>query len=87
MTQRQIHNLAISEVWTLLRSRSEGLRPDEESDEDQYVQRPPLGWLVSQCREMRLDPVCVCTHRQASRGSFPKSTLRVGGQFYIAAVA
>ena len=23
-----------------------GLRPDEESDEDQYVQRPPLGWLV-----------------------------------------
>jgi SAM-dependent methyltransferase len=64
-----------------------GLRPDEESDEDQYVQRPPLGWLVSQCREMRLDPICVCTHRQASRGSFPKSTLRVGGQFYIAALA
>jgi ubiquinone/menaquinone biosynthesis C-methylase UbiE len=64
-----------------------GLRADEESDEEQYVQRPPLGWLVSQCREMRLDPVCVCSHRQASRGSFPKSTLPVGGQFYIAALA
>jgi len=64
-----------------------GLRPDEEADEEQYVQRPPLGWLVSQCREMRLDPVCVCSHRQASRGSFPKSTLPLGGQFYIAAIA
>ena len=51
------------------------------------MQRPPLGWLVSQCREMRLDPVCVCSHRQASRGSFPKSTLPLGGQFYIAAIA
>jgi len=64
-----------------------GLRPDEEADEEQYVQRPPLGWLVSQCSEMRLDPVCVCSHRQASRGSFPKSTLPLGGQFYIAAIA
>jgi ubiquinone/menaquinone biosynthesis C-methylase UbiE len=64
-----------------------GLRPDEESAEEQYVQRPPLGWLVSQCREMRLDPVCVCSHRQASRGSFPKSTLPVGGQFYVVALA
>lgn len=64
-----------------------GLRPDEESDEEQYVQRPPLGWLVSQCREVRLDPVCVCSHRQASRGSFPKSTLPLGGQFYLVALA
>ena len=24
-----------------------GLRADEESDDEQYVQRPPLGWLVS----------------------------------------
>lgn len=64
-----------------------GLRPDEESDEEQYVQRPPLGWLVSQCRELRLDPVCVCSHRQASRGSFPKSTLPLGGQFYLVALA
>ena len=29
MTQRQIHNLEIDEVWSLLRSRSEGLRPEE----------------------------------------------------------
>ena len=29
MTQRQIHNLEIDEVRTLLRSRKEGLRPDE----------------------------------------------------------
>ena len=29
MTQRQIHNLEIAEVWSLLRSRAEGLRPDE----------------------------------------------------------
>ena len=29
MTQRQIHNLELGEVWSLLRSRSEGLRPDE----------------------------------------------------------
>jgi ubiquinone/menaquinone biosynthesis C-methylase UbiE len=64
-----------------------GLRPDEESDEEQYVQRPPLGWLVNQCREARLDPVCVCSHRQASAGAFPKSTLPVGGQFYVVAAA
>ena len=44
-----------------------GLRPDEESDGEQYVQRPPLSWLVGQCREARLDPVCVCSHRQAAR--------------------
>ena len=48
-----------------------GLRPDEESDDDQYVQRPPLSWFSHQCREMRLHPVCVCSHRQASRGVFP----------------
>ncbi len=29
MTQRQIHNLEIDEVWPLLRTRTEGLRPDE----------------------------------------------------------
>ena len=29
MTQRQIHNLEVDEVWSLLRSRVEGLRPDE----------------------------------------------------------
>lgn len=29
MTQRQIHNLEVGEVWALLRSRPEGLRPDE----------------------------------------------------------
>jgi sodium/potassium-transporting ATPase subunit alpha len=29
LTQRQIHNLEIDEVWSLLRSRTEGLRPDE----------------------------------------------------------
>ena len=64
-----------------------GLRPDEESDGGQYVQRPSLGWLAGQCREARLDPVCVCSHRQASRGSFPRGTLPVGGQFYVVAVA
>jgi ubiquinone/menaquinone biosynthesis C-methylase UbiE len=63
-----------------------GLRPDEESDGAQYVQRPPLSWLVGQCREARLDPVCVCSHRQAARGAFPKSTLPVGGQFYLVAL-
>jgi SAM-dependent methyltransferase len=64
-----------------------GLRPDEESGNDQYVQRPPLSWFSRQCREARLDPVCVCSHRQASRGVFPASTLPVGGQFYVVAVA
>ena len=29
MKQRQIHNLEIGELWSLLRSRAEGLRPDE----------------------------------------------------------
>lgn len=64
-----------------------GLRPDEESDGEQYVQRPPLSWLSRQCREARLYPVCVCSHRQASHGAFPQSTLPVGGQFYIVAEA
>jgi ubiquinone/menaquinone biosynthesis C-methylase UbiE len=63
-----------------------GLRPDEESDGEQYVQRPSLSWLVGHCREARLDPVCVCSYRQAARGDFPKSTLPVGGQFYIVAL-
>jgi SAM-dependent methyltransferase len=64
-----------------------GLRPDEESGNDQYVQRPPLSWFSRQCREARLDPVCVCSHRQASHGVFPGSTLPLGGQFYVVAVA
>ena len=29
MKQRQIHNLEVAELWSLLRSRAEGLRPDE----------------------------------------------------------
>ncbi len=29
MTQRQIHNLEVAELWSLLRSRVEGLNPDE----------------------------------------------------------
>jgi ubiquinone/menaquinone biosynthesis C-methylase UbiE len=62
-----------------------GLRLDEESDGEQYVHRPPLGWLVSRCRDVRLEPLCVCSHRQASRGSFPKRTFPVGGQFYVVA--
>ena len=64
-----------------------GLRADEEGDGDSYVQRPPLGWLVSRCREARLDPVCVCSHRQAARGSFPKRAWLLGGQFYVVALA
>lgn len=31
MTQRQIHNLEVGEVWSLLRSKSDGLDPDEVS--------------------------------------------------------
>jgi hypothetical protein len=64
-----------------------GLRPDEERDGDQYVQRPPLGWLVSQCRQAGLDPVCVCSHRQAVRRAFPRRALPLGGQFYVVALA
>jgi SAM-dependent methyltransferase len=64
-----------------------GLRPDEEGNGDEYVQRPPLGWLVSRCREARLDPVCVCSHRQAAKGVFPARAWLLGGQFYIAALA
>ena len=64
-----------------------GLRVDEETEEEQYVQRPPLSWLVSKCREARLDPVCVCSHRQATRGAFPRAALPVGGQFYVVALA
>jgi SAM-dependent methyltransferase len=64
-----------------------GLRPDEESDGEQYVQRPPLGWLVDRCRDVRLEPLCVCSHRQASRGSFPTRALPLGGQFYVVARA
>jgi SAM-dependent methyltransferase len=63
-----------------------GLRPDEERDGD-YVQRPPLNWLVHQCREVGLEPVCVCSRRQAARGRFPRRARPVGGQFYLAALA
>ncbi len=64
-----------------------GLRPDEERDDDQYVQRPPLSWLVRECREARLAPVCVCSHRQAVAGRFPVGTKPIGGQFYVVATA
>ena len=65
-----------------------GLRPDEEgSDDDHYVQRPPLGWLVSQCREAGLEPLCACSHRDAARGRFPRRAWPVGGQFYVVARA
>jgi len=64
-----------------------GLRADEEGNDDHYVQRPPLGWLVSQCREARLEPVCVCSDRQAARGAFARRTWPVGGQFYVVARA
>jgi SAM-dependent methyltransferase len=64
-----------------------GLRADEENDGDQYVQRPSLGWLVTQCREAQLTPVCVCSHRQAMAGRFPVRTAPVGGQFYVVATA
>ena len=53
-----------------------GLRPDEERDDDQYVQRPPLAWLVRACREARLEPVCVCSYRQAAAGRFPRARRR-----------
>ncbi len=51
MTQRQIHNLDISEVWTLLRSRSDGLRSDEvaqrlaEIGTNTLGPPPRWGWL------------------------------------------
>jgi SAM-dependent methyltransferase len=64
-----------------------GMRADEEGSGEEYVQRPPLGWLVSQCREAGLDPVCVCSHRQAARATFPKRAWLLGGQFYIVALA
>ena len=64
-----------------------GLRPDEERDDEQYVQRPPLRWLVEQCREARLEPVCVCSHREAAAGRFPRRTKPLGGQFYVVATA
>jgi SAM-dependent methyltransferase len=64
-----------------------GLRPDEERDDDQYVQRPPLSWLVRECREARLEPVCVCSRRQAAAGRFPQRAKPIGGQFYVVAKA
>jgi SAM-dependent methyltransferase len=63
------------------------LRPDEEGDGEEYVQRPPLGWLTGQCREAGLDPVCVCSQRQAVHGKFPKRPWLLGSQFYIVAQA
>jgi ubiquinone/menaquinone biosynthesis C-methylase UbiE len=67
--------------------RRTGLRADEEVDGGQYVQRPSLSWLVGQCREAQLRPVCVCSHRQAASGRFPARTAPLGGQFYIVATA
>ena len=64
-----------------------GLRPDEEGDGEEYVQRPPLGWLTRQCREAGLSPACVCSHRQAVHGKFPTRPWLVGGQFFIVALA
>ena len=51
MTQGQIHNLDISEVWSLLRSRPEGLRPEEvpqrlaEIGTNTLGPPPRWGWL------------------------------------------
>jgi sodium/potassium-transporting ATPase subunit alpha len=51
LTQRQIHNLEVSEVWALLRSRAEGLRPDEvaqrlaEVGPNSLGAPPRWGWL------------------------------------------
>ena len=51
MTQGQIHNLDISEVWSLLRSRPEGLRPEEvaqrlaEIGPNTLGPPPRWGWL------------------------------------------
>ena len=36
-------------------------------------------WIVTQCREARLDPVCVCSSRQAAGGVFPRRTSRSAG--------
>jgi len=57
LTQRQIHNLAIEEVWLLLRSRAEGLRPDEVAQRLSLVgpntlTSPPRGaWLRTLARQ------------------------------------
>jgi sodium/potassium-transporting ATPase subunit alpha len=51
VTQRQIHNLEVHEVWSLLRSRTEGLRPDEvaqrlsEIGPNTLTSPPHLVWL------------------------------------------
>ena len=51
MTQRQIHNLEVGEVWSLLRSRAEGLRPEEvarrlsEIGPNTLTAPPRWGWL------------------------------------------
>jgi sodium/potassium-transporting ATPase subunit alpha len=51
LRQRQIHNLEIDEVWSLLRSRKEGLRPDEvaqrlsEIGPNALTPAPRWGWL------------------------------------------
>jgi sodium/potassium-transporting ATPase subunit alpha len=51
LTQRQIHNLDISDVWSLLRSRGDGLRPDEVAERLAEIgpntlgAQPRWGWL------------------------------------------
>jgi sodium/potassium-transporting ATPase subunit alpha len=53
LIQRQIHNLEIGEVWSLLRSRAEGLRPDEiaqrlaEIGANVLSSPPRWGWLLT----------------------------------------
>ena len=64
-----------------------GLRLDEERDGEEYVHRPALGWLASQCRGSGLEPVCVCSQRQAVHGKFPKRPWLLGAQFFIVARA
>jgi len=57
LTQRQVHNLEIDEVWLLLRSRAEGLRPDEVAQRLALVgpntlTSPPRGaWLRTLARQ------------------------------------
>jgi sodium/potassium-transporting ATPase subunit alpha len=49
LTQRQIHNLEVGELWSLLRSRAEGLRPDEVAqrlaDIGPNALAPPPRWV------------------------------------------
>jgi sodium/potassium-transporting ATPase subunit alpha len=49
LRQRQIHNLEVGELWSLLRSRAEGLRPDEVAqrlaDIGPNALAPPPRWV------------------------------------------